>query len=81
MSGMVERVALAIRIARMPYGASAFFPANVVLAPSEPELAIARSAIMAIREPTDAMIKAAMPWSDEAGAIETWRAMIDEVLK
>lgn len=41
----------------------------------------ARVAIEGMPEPTEAMIKAAMPWSDAAGAIDTWRAMIDEALR
>lgn len=40
----------------------------------------ARAGLRAAREPTDAMVEGAMPWADAAGAIETWRAMVDVAL-
>ena len=35
-----------------------------------------RAILKDMREPTDAMVADAMPWSDAAGAIDTWRAMV-----
>jgi hypothetical protein len=41
----------------------------------------ARFVLERMRDATDDMIAGAAPWTDAAGAIEVWRAMVETALK
>jgi len=80
MSAMVDRVARAIgvREAEIMLGA----PPGVCADTRE----LARAAIAAMREPTDAMVDAAVEFTSDAPtgrrqSVRVWQAMIDAALK
>lgn len=85
MSEMVERVAKALGATLIP--GSATVTAEYVVS-AELIGRFARAAIEAMREPTEAMVKASQslwthegPYHSEAPGEEQWPAMIDEALK
>jgi len=73
MNEMVERVAKAIHAAQY----ARIHDEALGLT----DLDVARSAIAAMQEPTDAMIEAAEPWAEQNGFSRGWRAAINEALK
>ncbi len=72
MSDMIERVAAAIAV----YG----IRNHIVKLPKEDAVDLARAAIEAMREPTEAMLKAAWSVDRYAQAGEEWDAMIEAAL-
>lgn len=74
MSEMVERVATAMARAAKD---------NWDIPPQSEQTwrELARAAIEAMREPTEAMLSAGEPWSESNGLWRSWGAMIDEALE
>lgn len=77
MSEMIERVTKAIETALQQHGDADIRAGLVFLDISK----VARAAIEAMREPTDAMDEEGAIFSDCNAATPTWQAMIDAALK